>query len=176
MDIIVRLRRLHGSEKPKMPTGKSASPSTKGKEVEGDTQAMRSSRELDIVDVNVKLHELDIKVRENKHNISGTLALALMKPVARKLIAKNIANSLTENLIRGDQLVARYGTTAQGILVSNSKKAMTSAKGAAKKGTKKGKAQLDKARNKGENAADKAKARRDSLVEQEPGAIAQETA
>ncbi|KAJ1868423.1 hypothetical protein LPJ78_000171 [Coemansia sp. RSA 989] len=166
MDVVVQVRRLHGSEKPKVPAERSSS---KGKESEGSSP-LRSKRELDIVDVSVKLHALDIKVRENKHSISGALALALMKPVARKLIAKNIARALTENLIAGDQLMAKYGTTAQGFVVDSGKKAMGSAKGAAKKGAKKSKDQVNKAKH----TADKA-ARRDSLVE-ESNAVAQEAA
>ncbi|KAJ2454993.1 hypothetical protein EV183_001097 [Coemansia sp. RSA 2336] len=165
MDVVMQVRRLHGSEKPKVPAEKTGS--SKGKETEG-TSPLRSKRELDIVDVNVKLHDLDIKVKENKHNISGALALALMKPVARKLIAKNIAKALTENLIAGDQLMAKYGTTAQGFVMDSGKKAMSSAKGAAKKGAKKSKEQISKAKSSQNKSA-----RRDSLVE-ESNAVAQE--
>ncbi|KAJ2827356.1 hypothetical protein IWW50_001934, partial [Coemansia erecta] len=182
MDISVYLRRLHGSEKPKVPIETSAAESDKGKAAEG-AATTRSKRELDIVDVKVKIHSLDVKVRELRHTISSKLALTLMKPVARKLIARSIAKSLTENLVRADELMAKYGTTAQDFVMVNTKKAMSSAKGAAKKGTKAGKEQINKAHKKGNKAADKVSdiadksadksadkthRRHDSLVDQEP--------
>ncbi|KAJ2278863.1 hypothetical protein GGH14_002905 [Coemansia sp. RSA 370] len=175
MDITMHLRRLHTSEKPKVPAEKSNTSSVKGKEAEGTTM-MHSQREFDIISVSVKMHNLDIKMRENKHTISSKLALSLMNPVARKLISKNIAKSLTDNLILGDMFMARYGATAQGFLIDNSKKAINSAKGTVKKSTKKSKEQINKARKKSSNVVDKANQRRDSLVDEEPAAVAQEAA
>ncbi|KAJ2797373.1 hypothetical protein H4R20_005209, partial [Coemansia guatemalensis] len=169
MDLIIRLRKLHNSEKSQVlvdESATSAKAASKAREGTSGSGRTRSKRELDIVDVKVKLHDLDIRVRENKHNISGALALALMKPVARKLIARNIAKSLTESLVQGDEILAKYSSTAEGFIASNSKKAMASAKGAAKKGTQKSKDQISKMRNKSkEKSSQKETPRRDSLVE-----------
>ncbi|KAJ2608236.1 hypothetical protein H4S08_004524 [Coemansia sp. RSA 1365] len=169
MDLVVRLRKLHNSEKPQVSINEStasAKANSKIGESSSESARTRAARELDIVDVKVKLHNLDIRVRENKHNISSTLALALMRPIARKLIARNIAKSLTENLVQGDKILAKYSSTAEGFMMENSKKAMTSAKGAAKKGAQKSKDQINKigSKSKAKNSQ-KETPRRDSLVE-----------
>ncbi|KAJ2082832.1 hypothetical protein H4R24_001290 [Coemansia sp. RSA 988] len=177
MDLVIRLRRLHNSEKPQVVLDKSAtSAKAKSKVAEDGSESSRTraKRELDIVDVKVNLHDLDIRVRENKHNISSTLALALMRPIARKLIARNIAKSLTGGLVQGDEILAKYSSTAEGFIANNSKKAMASAKDVAKKGSQKSKDQITKMRNNSKGkSSQKETPRRDSLVEASESAAPQ---
>ncbi|KAJ2615788.1 hypothetical protein EV177_001402 [Coemansia sp. RSA 1804] len=173
MDIAIRARRLHSSEKPqrqsnvgKSTTRRSSSSSSSSSDSSDGATATRSrkntARELDIADVKVKLHHLDIRVHENKHNICSTLGIMLMRPVARKLIAKTIARSLTEQLLNSDVLLAKYGSTAHKFVASGASKAMSSVKTSAKKSVKKSKEQASKLQTKtksskktAQNAAEK---------------------
>ncbi|KAJ2162272.1 hypothetical protein GGF46_000763 [Coemansia sp. RSA 552] len=174
MDVLVRLRRLHGSEKSRVPMEGAAA-----KDAEGSA-ATRPARELDIVDARVNVHSLEMRIRENKHTISSKLALVLMTPIARKLIERQIARMLTENLIVGDKLLAKYSGTAQSFIASSGRRAMASAKDAAAKGSKKSKDSMAKIRDKtkksagmAKKSADKLKNRRDSAVEQPESATEQ---
>ncbi|KAJ1729318.1 hypothetical protein LPJ61_003584, partial [Coemansia biformis] len=136
MDVTMRMRKLHHSEKAR----DSDEPEESG--------SPRPRRELDIVNVKVQMHTLDITVREAKHSITGAIALALMKPVARRLIAKSITKALTDALVEGDQALANYSSTAQDFIATNGRKALSSAKDAARRGSRKGKEQMQKARSK----------------------------
>ncbi|KAJ2716780.1 hypothetical protein H4R19_000427 [Coemansia spiralis] len=158
MDVIIRLRRLHRSEK----TGEDAGPSEPP-----------SHRLLDVVDAKVELHTLDIRVRENKHSISSALALALMRPVARRLIARNISHALTSALIDGDRVVAKHSSSAHDFIAANGRKALSSAKDAARRSSQskpKAKGRSPKSRGKAKDhpdttTKDHAAHRRDSMVE-----------
>ncbi|KAJ1892104.1 hypothetical protein LPJ66_006541 [Kickxella alabastrina] len=163
MDIVIRVRKLHNSEKPRVPLEKTSATSGSSTRaikdgITAETAAdkdTRAARELDIVDVKVKLHDLDFRVRENKHNISSTLGILLMRPIAKKLIAKNIAKSLAEYLVVGDKLMAKHGDAAQAMVVNQSKKAFTSAKGAASKGVQASKTKIENMRSKGDKTKGK---------------------
>ncbi|KAJ2725010.1 hypothetical protein GGI07_001579 [Coemansia sp. Benny D115] len=142
MDFVIRTRRLHTSEKPRVSrdgktTSKKSGIKTSSKDGKADDSNMRPDRKLEIVDVKVKVHDLDVRLRHSKHNISSKLAVMLMEPVARKLIARTMAKVITENLITGDQLLAKHSNAAHVAIVGQGKKAMLSAKSAAQKSTDK---------------------------------------
>ncbi|KAJ2849469.1 hypothetical protein GGI22_005529 [Coemansia erecta] len=146
MDIVIRARRLHASEKPQRQSTNASN------EASAESLPANPARELDIADVKVKLHHLDVRVHENKHNICSSLGIMLMRPVARKLLERTIAKYLTEQLLAGDKLLGKYGSTAHTFMSTNTKKAFTSAKSTAKKGAQKSKEQASKIRSKAKGA------------------------
>ncbi|KAJ2798118.1 hypothetical protein H4R21_004059 [Coemansia helicoidea] len=163
MDITIHLRHLHSSEQ----ASESQSPA------DGASGARRA-RMFDIADARVELHTLDIQVRENKHTIGGALTLALMRPVARRLIARNISHALMGALADGDRLLARYSSSAQDLVAASGRKALSSAKDAARHGSHKdSKERAPKSRSKA--AAAKAASRRDSAVEAPDASATQAT-
>ncbi|KAJ1871236.1 hypothetical protein LPJ57_005230 [Coemansia sp. RSA 486] len=180
MDISIRTRKLHESEKPRVESDGSATKPSKTsstKEIRDGKSAAssassgaethskpRAARQLEIVDVKVKLHDLDLRVRENKHNISSTLGILMMKPIAKKLLAKTMAKSLTDYLIEGDKIMAKYGGTAQGIIVNHSKKAMSSAKNAAHKGAHASKEKYQDLKSKSKGSKDKIESSKDDVA------------
>ncbi|KAJ1721576.1 hypothetical protein LPJ53_003920 [Coemansia erecta] len=192
MDIHIRTRKLHESEKPRVaatdtkasassgdPTGGSGSGSSSTQEIRdgkvaGAETKPRAMRQLEIVDVKVKLHDLDIRVHENKHNISSTLGILLMKPVAKKLLARTMAKAMTDYLIEGDKIMAKYGGTAQGVIVGHGKKAMASAKSSAQKGVKAGKSKYQSMKSKSGKAKDKAESAADSVAAKHEQQLQQE--
>ncbi|KAJ1957838.1 hypothetical protein GGI12_004907, partial [Dipsacomyces acuminosporus] len=125
MDIVISARKLHDSEKPLVAIGKSGatkSPKDKNEDrgkgrVEGPKQRMRSERHLDIVGVSAKLHDLDIKVHHNKHNVLSALAIPVIIPAAKKLIAKGIARSISSSLDQADTTISKYAQLTS-VLVS----------------------------------------------------------
>ncbi|KAJ1665099.1 hypothetical protein IW140_003748 [Coemansia sp. RSA 1813] len=163
MDIAIRARRLHPSEKPQRQSAASAGSSEGGAE----QLSANLARELDIADVNVKLHHLDMRVHENKHNICSTLGIMLMRPVARKLVARTIAKSLTDQLVAGDKIMSKYSATAHTFVANNTKKAMASAKKGVQKGKEQASSMRTKAKNPNKDAAKKA-------TEASPGTVAKD--
>lgn len=186
MDILIRLRRLHDSERSRVPLAKdsvedehvdskkskskskhtkhskqSAKKKAKEATMDGDEDKkkprMRSLRQFDIADVRVKMHDLDIRVRENKHNIGSTLGIGMMRPAAKKLIAKQLSQHMMDYLVQGDLLYSKYGGSAKGLVLDQGHKAIGSVKTAARKGGVKGKEQMNKIkerRNKGNKVAE----------------------
>ncbi|KAJ2004798.1 hypothetical protein GGI04_002483 [Coemansia thaxteri] len=158
MDIVVRLRKLHNSEKPRVPmvepatsskaAGKKSALKHKAAEGAAETARMRAERQFDIADVKVKMHSLDIRVHETKHTIGSKLGLMLMVPVAKRLLAKNMAKALADAMVQGDLLLSRHAGAAEDLVIGSSKKVVSSAVGAVKKGANKSKEQLDKIRSK----------------------------
>ncbi|KAJ2442073.1 hypothetical protein GGF42_007084 [Coemansia sp. RSA 2424] len=178
MDITMRLRKLHESETPRVPlpakasekeslptSAKAAGKKSSLKQPKKGAAQMRTERMFDIADIKVKLHSLDIRVHENKHAISSKLGLALMMPVAKRLIAKRLAQSLAEYMVSGDRLLSRYSGTAESLVIGSSKRAMSSAVGAVKQGTQKGKTQIGKLKSQTKEKADKAKDKTQDVAE-----------
>ncbi|KAJ2746488.1 hypothetical protein GGI20_001331 [Coemansia sp. BCRC 34301] len=177
MDITLRLRKLHSSETPHVPlpaksssdealptSAKAAGKKSALKQPKKSATQTRAERLFDVSDVKVKLHSLDIRVHESKHSISSKLGLMLMMPVAKRLIAKRMAQSLAEYMVQGDRVLSKYSDTAESLVVGSSKRAMTSAVGAVKQGALKGKDQIGRLKNhakdtkaKTDDVADKAK-------------------
>ncbi|KAJ2884934.1 hypothetical protein IWW38_005374, partial [Coemansia aciculifera] len=116
MDVTLRLRKLHDSEMPRVPLPAKASeesPSTSSKAAgkksamkqpkkSSSAVQMRPERMFDIADVKVKIHSLNIRVHENKHTVSSKVGLMMMMPVAKRLIAKRLAQSLAEYMVQSD--------------------------------------------------------------------------
>ncbi|KAJ1828598.1 hypothetical protein LPJ56_001012, partial [Coemansia sp. RSA 2599] len=169
MDISIRTRKLHKSEKPRIESDGSASKADKSGKTSGSsnqsTQSKtRAERQLEIVDVKVKLHDLDLRVHENKHNISSKLGILLMRPIAKKLLAKTMAKSLTDYLIEGDKIMAKYGGAAQSVIVDHGKKAMSSAKGAAQKGAQASKDKYHDLKSKSKSSKNKIESAKDDIA------------
>ncbi|KAI8325829.1 hypothetical protein GQ54DRAFT_178224 [Martensiomyces pterosporus] len=157
MDITIRVRKLHDSEKSHVPakkpeekkeSGKSKSKSKSKDRDERHEERMRPERQFDIVSVTSKLHDLEIKVHHNKHNVLSTLAIPLIKPAAKKLVAKNIAKTLSDALVRVDKTMSKYGNVATVFVSSTSKQAMATATSTIKKGAKFGKKKHGKTKEK----------------------------
>ncbi|KAJ2381638.1 hypothetical protein GGI05_005911, partial [Coemansia sp. RSA 2603] len=184
MDINIRTRKLHDSEKPREavdkkesasggdPTAGSSGRRSSTQEIRngklGKTEAEtkpRATRQLEIVDVKVKMHDLDIRVHENKHNISSKIGIMLMTPVAKKLLARTMAKAITDYLIEGDKIMAKYGGNAQGMIINHGKKAMNSAKSTAQKSVKAGKDKYQSMKSKSAKAKSKAESAVDSTVD-----------
>ncbi|KAJ2781799.1 hypothetical protein H4R18_002660 [Coemansia javaensis] len=162
LDVAIKLRKLHCSEKPQVPVDDDGgSESAQPRRSSDSSASTRSEREFDIVDVRVKMRDLDIVVHENKHTITSALALTLMKPTARHLISRSIARALTDALVSGDRAVAKYGATAQDLITSGARKAVASGKA---------KAKAKSGREEGSTAAQSGAKRRDSLVEEQGAA------
>ncbi|KAJ2547546.1 hypothetical protein EV175_005179, partial [Coemansia sp. RSA 1933] len=168
MDISIRARRLHSSEKPHKQTAASTADAS-AKASSSSPAAATPVRELDIGDVRVKLHHLDVRVHENKHSISSTLGIMLMRPVARKLLERAIAKSLTDQLLNADKFIGKYASSAHTYMSDGSKKAFTSVMATAKKGAQKGKDQASKIRSKAKGAASK------DAAEKSPASITKDT-
>ncbi|KAJ2801165.1 hypothetical protein H4S07_005005, partial [Coemansia furcata] len=186
MDITLRLRKLHESETPRVPVpvspSEETSPATSAKAAgkksalkqpkKSATQSARTRAErmFDIADVKVKMHNLSIHVHENKHTISSKLGLMLMMPVAKRLIAKRLAQSLAEYMVQGDQMLSKYGSSAESMVVGSSKRVMSAAVGAAKQGAHKSKEQLGKLKGKSKEAKEEVEGATEKAKEQVEGA------
>ncbi|KAJ1954281.1 hypothetical protein EC988_002520 [Linderina pennispora] len=176
MDISIKTRMLHASEKKRMPINKKSSvdESDKGaklaKKLEDHTTELDSSRtyperQFDIAEVAVKIHSLDVDVRHNKHNVLSGLAIPLVVSVAKRQIERQIAKSISDGIVRGDMLISKYGHVATHIATTQGKSLATKSVAAVKKSAKTSKEKYAQLKGKAKTSKDKAKDEADKAKE-----------